>query len=70
MSSSQLATGSRLEPKLRRRFWLLSIPKRKRRPRPLKGGETELLELLGELPRRPRDIDRSAYEFTLGRRGL
>jgi hypothetical protein len=56
MSSSPLATGSRLEPSRSARLWLPSIPKLRRRPRSLKGGETELLELLGELPRRPRDI--------------
>ncbi len=55
MWSNQLATGSRLEPRVRPRLRFLSIPKRKHKPRALKGGETELLELLGERRRHPRE---------------
>jgi len=62
MSSNPLVTGSRLEPRSSIRLWLVSIPKPRRRPRPLKGGEIELLELLGELPRRSRDIGVSPHE--------
>jgi hypothetical protein len=70
MSSTPLATGSRVEPTLRRRLWRLSTPKRKRRPRRLKGGETELLQLLGELRRPPRDLGQSSREFMVRPRGL
>ncbi len=55
MSSNPLATGSRLEPRLKRRLKFPSIPKRKHKPHPLKGGEAELLELLGERRRHPRE---------------
>jgi len=57
MSSNPLVTGSRLEPRHSVRLWLKSIPKPRRKPRPLPVGEIELLELLGELPRRTRDIE-------------
>lgn len=69
MSSNPLVAGSRSESALRRRLWLLSIPKRKRKPRPLRGGEVELLEMLGELPRRPSDLGASPREH-LSRRVL
>jgi hypothetical protein len=61
MSSSPLATGSRLEPRLRHRRWRLSIPTRKPGLRPLKGGEAELLEQLGERRKTPRDTGLSSH---------
>jgi hypothetical protein len=63
MSSGPLATGSRAWPTLRQRLWHPSIPKRKRKPRPLKSGEAELLQLLGEYPREPRDIGEISREL-------
>lgn len=51
-----------MEPRSSIRLWLVSIPKLRRRPRPLKGGEIELLELLGELPLRSRDIGVPPHE--------
>jgi hypothetical protein len=69
MSSNPLTAGSRLEPSIRHRLALPSIPKRKRDPRPLPGGETEWLERLGEIPKRPRE-DGLGYHDLLARRWL
>lgn len=61
MASNQLATSGQLAPAIRRRAWRAALPRIKRRPRPVAGGEIELLEQLGELPCAPREpsVDRS-----------
>lgn len=55
MASNQLATSGQLAPAMRRRAWLAALPRIKHRPRPIAGGEIELLEQLGELPRGTRE---------------
>jgi hypothetical protein len=63
MSSDRPVTGSWLEPAYWQRLPLPSIARRKRALRPLKGGEIELLERLGELPIRERDSGPSPSEL-------
>jgi hypothetical protein len=70
MSSNPAITGSRLKPRIRRRLWLSWFPKRTRAARPLKISEVELLELLGERPRRQRDSGLSSSELQLRQRWL
>jgi hypothetical protein len=50
------AVSTGLEASQRRVLRLRSWPQAKRRQRPLRGGEVELLEQLGEVPRRPGDL--------------
>jgi hypothetical protein len=55
MSANPAVSTGQLEPAQRRGLRLRSWPQVKRRQRPLRGGEVELLEQLGELPRRPSE---------------
>jgi hypothetical protein len=55
MAANQ-AVSTGLEASQRRSLRLRSWPQVKRRQRPLRGGEVELLEQLGEVPRRPGDL--------------
>ena len=54
--SANRAVSTGLEASQRRGLRLRSWPQVKRRQRPLRGGEVELLEQLGEVPRRPGDL--------------
>ena len=60
------AVSTGLEASQRRGLRLWSWPQVKRRQRPLRGGEVELLEQLGEVPRRPGDLG-SPVDRTLAR---
>jgi hypothetical protein len=60
------AVSTGLEASQRRGLRLRSWPQVKRRQRPLRGGEVELLEQLGEVPRRPSDLG-SPVDRTLAR---
>jgi hypothetical protein len=55
MSTNPAATTGHLEPTVRRRLWFSSLPQVKRRPRLIKGGESELLQQLGEVRRVPSE---------------
>ena len=50
-----VSTGQLAPPRTRRVRWR-SLPQMKRRQRPLRGGEVELLQQLGETPRLPSDV--------------
>ena len=65
MAANQ-AVSTGLEASQRRRLRLRSWPQVKRRQPPLGGGEVELLEQLGEVPRRPSDLG-SPVDRTLAR---
>jgi hypothetical protein len=56
MAANPAVSTEQLEPAYRRGLRLRSWPQVKRRPRPLRGGEVELLEQLGEVPRRPSEL--------------
>ena len=55
MAANPAVSTGQLEPTYKRGLRLPSWPQVKRRKRPLRGGEVELLEQLGELPRRPSE---------------
>jgi hypothetical protein len=55
MAANPAVSTGQLESASRRGLRLRSWPQVKRRQRPLRGGEIELLEQLGELPRRPSE---------------
>jgi hypothetical protein len=55
MATNPAVSTGQLEPAYRRGLQLRSLLQVKRRPRVLEGGEAELLEQLGEVPRRPSD---------------
>jgi hypothetical protein len=56
MAANPAVSTRQLEPAYRRGLRLRSWPQVKRRQRPLRGGEVELLEQLGEVPRRPSEL--------------
>jgi hypothetical protein len=56
MSANPAVSTGKLEPASRQGLRLRSLLQAKRRQRPLRGGEVELLEQLGEVPRRPSDL--------------
>ena len=55
MASNQLATSEQLATSIGRRAWRAAFPQIKRQSQAIPGGEIEVLEQLGELPRRPRE---------------
>lgn len=55
MAANPAVSTGQLEPAYRRGLRLRSWPQVKRRQRPLRGGEVELLEQLGEVSRRPSE---------------
>jgi hypothetical protein len=55
MQANPAVSTGQLEPAYRRGLRLRSLPHIRRRQRPLKGGELELLQQLGEVPRLPRE---------------
>jgi len=54
MAATPAVSTGHLEP-AKRRLWSWSLPQVKRRQRPIEGGEVELLQQLGELPRLPSE---------------
>jgi hypothetical protein len=56
MAANPAVSTGQLEPAYRRGLRLRSWPQVKRRQRPLRGGEVELLEQLGEVPPRPSEL--------------
>jgi hypothetical protein len=56
MAANPAASTGQLEPAYRPGLRLRSSLQVKRRQRPLEGGEAELLEQVGEVPRRPSDL--------------
>lgn len=56
MAANPAVSTGQLEPAYRRGLRLRSLLQVKRRPRALEVGEAELLEQLGEVPRRPSDL--------------
>jgi hypothetical protein len=57
MAANPAVSTGQLEQADRRGLRLLrSWPQVKRRQRPLRGGEAELLQQLGEVPRRPSEL--------------
>ena len=59
------AVSTELEASQRRSLRLRSWPQVKRRQRPLRGGEVELLQQLGEVPRRPSETGLEPVDRTL-----
>ena len=55
MAANPAVSTGQLEPAYRRGLRLRSWPQVKRRQRPIKGGELELLQQLGEVPRHPSE---------------
>jgi len=55
MAANPAVSTGQLERTSKRGLRLRSLLQVKRRQRPLMGGEVELLEQLGELPRRPSE---------------
>jgi hypothetical protein len=56
MAANPAVSTGQLKPAYGRGLRLRSLLQVKRRQRPLEGGEAELLEQLGEVPRRPSDL--------------
>jgi hypothetical protein len=55
MQANPAVSTGQLEPAYRRGLRLRPLPHIRRRQRPLRGGELELLQQLGEVPRLPGD---------------
>ena len=55
MSANPAVSTGQMEPAYGRGLRLRSLLQAKRRQRPLRGGELELLQQLGEVPRRSSD---------------
>jgi hypothetical protein len=55
MAATPAVSTGNLERERKRRLLSWSLPQVKRRQRPIEGGEVELLQQLGELPRVPSD---------------
>ena len=55
MAATPAVSTGHLAPARRRRLRWRSLPKVKRPQRPIAGGEVELLQQLGELPRAPSE---------------
>jgi hypothetical protein len=56
MEANPAVSTGQLDRADKRWLRLRSLPKVKRNPLPFKGGEVELLQQLGELPRQPSDL--------------
>jgi hypothetical protein len=67
MQANPAVSTGQLEPAYRRGLRLRSWPQVKRRQRPLRGGEVELLQQLGEVPRRPSETGLEPVDRTLAR---
>jgi hypothetical protein len=67
MAANPAVSTGKLEPAYRRGLRLRSWPQVKRRQRPLRGGELELLQQLGEVPRRPSETGLEPVDRTLAR---
>jgi hypothetical protein len=65
MAANPAVSTGQLEPAYRRGLRLRSWPQVKRRQRPLRGGEVELLQQLGEVPRRPSETGLEPVDRTL-----
>jgi hypothetical protein len=57
MAGNSILTGTALEPPLWERLPLPSITRRKRATRPIKGGEADVMRLIGERPTYEGDVD-------------
>jgi len=57
MASNSILTGTALEPPLWERLPLPSIPRRKRAVRRIRGGEAEVMRLIGERPPYEGDVE-------------
>jgi hypothetical protein len=55
MAATPAVSTGNLERAYKRRLRFWSLPQVKRRQRPIEGGEVELLQQLGELPRLPSE---------------
>ena len=65
MAANPAVSTGQLEPAYRRGLRLRSWPQVKRRQRPLRGGEVELLQQLGEVPRRLSETGLEPVDRTL-----
>ena len=65
MAANPAVSTGQLEEADRRGLRLRSWPQVKRRQRPLRGGEVELLQQLGEVPRRPSETGLEPVDRTL-----
>lgn len=66
MATTPAVSTGHMESAYKRRLMSWSLPQVKRRHRPIKGGEVELLQQLGELPRLPSEPG-SSVDRTLAR---
>ena len=67
MAANPAVSTGQLEPAYRRGLRLRSWPQIKRRQRPLRGGEVELMQQLGEVPRRLSETGLEPVDRTLAR---
>ena len=65
MAANPAVSTGQLEPAYRRGLRLRSWPQVKRRQRPLRGGEVELMQQLGEAPRRLSETGLEPVDRTL-----
>ena len=65
MAANPAVSTGQLEPAYRRGLRLRSWPQVKRRQRPLRGGEVELMQQLGEVPRRLSETGLEPVDRTL-----